>query len=376
MQSLELTIDLDRPDARYRPGETVSGRLRVAHGTRSFGRSLVLALRWEARGQGDVDRGAERTLVLAEADADISGGAFPFALEAPLGPLSYTSRTLAIEWLLEARLAVRSLVGEVVTRRIIVEADPDGEPPPLAGDQLESVRQRAQTTLGLPAGAPLDRATVERLVIDKEVERKQAPGPIGCGPLLWVWWLVAALPLAWSAAGEYATFERIMGFVCGGVSLVVVVSMVVSTIRERRARHRLALEVNVSPRVVRPGGSILCTVRVFPGDATEISSIEATLIAQELAYGSDIDGPTRSCIEIHRTTIVMATARRLASSAPETFDARVEIPPDAPGSFESAHNRVDWEVRVTVHVPRFPPLDQQLGLVVHPVNAARAQEVM
>jgi hypothetical protein len=370
MQSLELTIDLDRSDARYRPGETVSGQLRVGRGTRSFGRSLVVALRWEARGQGDVDRGAERALVLAEADADISGNAFPFALEAPLGPLSYTSRTLAIEWLLEARLSLPPLVGEVVSRRIIVEADSDGEPPPLAGDQLESVRQRAQATLGLPAGAPLDRATVERLVLDKEAERKKAPGPIGCGPLLWAWWLVASLALAWSAAGEYATFERIMGFGCGGVSLVVLVSMVVSTIRERRARHHLALEVSVKPRVVRPGGSILCTARVFPGDATEISSIEATLIGQELAYGSDIDGPTRSCIEIHRTTTVIANAQRLESSAPETFDARVEIPLDAPGSFESAHNRVNWELHVTVKLPRFPPLEQQMGLVVHPVNRA------
>jgi hypothetical protein len=53
MNREEVLIEIDGAERRARPGDTITGRVRVGPTTRSFGRPLVVALWWQTTGEGE-----------------------------------------------------------------------------------------------------------------------------------------------------------------------------------------------------------------------------------------------------------------------------------------------------------------------------------
>ncbi|MFN3168101.1 MAG: hypothetical protein ACE37H_13655 [Phycisphaeraceae bacterium] len=92
-----ITIQLDRDDARYVPGEPVTGRVswRFDHSPER----VVVRLRWHTSGKGSRDTGVAEALTW-EPVSSRDERAFSFAgLD---GPYSFSGRLISVNWLVEA----------------------------------------------------------------------------------------------------------------------------------------------------------------------------------------------------------------------------------------------------------------------------------
>jgi hypothetical protein len=370
MESLELAIDLDRPEPRYRPGESLSGSVRIHADSRSFGRALVVAFWWETTGGGDVDRGTERTIQLAPADGPIGGATLPFAFDVPAGPLSYYGRNFAITWIVEARLSAPESVGERVRTLVVVEPDPTDRAPAVGAEQLDEVTSLGARNRSAPPGAPLPRTVVERLLseLDHTRERNDTRS-FGCCSVILLWGLfIGALTMP--APGPDTAIERAIAYGSAVLGVVLVVVTAWAILRSLRTRNRLGLHVGLATRLVRAGEPLVCTVRISPDASAEIASVEATLVATEWVRASSAGGPEAVTVELYRASTMISGPQSVAAGAREAFEGRLDIPADAPASFSSAHHRVSWEAQVCVVTPGSLPLVERLRFVVHPGGPA------
>lgn len=122
-RELRLTVQLDRADAAYQPGDRLAGRCRLAGGAADELRALELSVVWYTLGQGDEDmavhmfqrwehEGPDR-LPDVPADPPIDTRAFSCVL--PRSPLSYDGLLIKIGWCVRARAFLgrgRELVAE------------------------------------------------------------------------------------------------------------------------------------------------------------------------------------------------------------------------------------------------------------------------
>ena len=92
-----MTIQLDRPDKAYVPGEPITGR--IAWDLDQGSERVVLRLLWQTSGKGTQDSGIvseevfEMVALRDERDFSFSG------LE---GPYSFSGRLITVSWLIEA----------------------------------------------------------------------------------------------------------------------------------------------------------------------------------------------------------------------------------------------------------------------------------
>ncbi|MGB0766673.1 MAG: hypothetical protein ACPGYV_03065 [Phycisphaeraceae bacterium] len=92
-----LTLQLDRDDARYVPGEPIGGA--VSWDLGEDPRRVTVRLVWETSGKGTADSG-----VVDEIAYDAAGlrEAYDFVFDGVDGPYSFSGRLMTIAWRVEA----------------------------------------------------------------------------------------------------------------------------------------------------------------------------------------------------------------------------------------------------------------------------------
>jgi hypothetical protein len=363
----ELELEIDGTDRLFSPGAPIAGLVRVSPDSLSFGRPLVVALWWQSTGAGDVDRGDERVLTLAPANAPIAGRAYPFAFPAPAGPLSYRGPTFSIEWRIEARLGRPASSRESPYQGVVIHEDPDAPVRGIAAEQLPS--------LGAPEwsgeqDAVLSRDQVVRLLEQKDrLDDRAAPARVGCACLAGFWLCsFVVLPLDFVAAlfgGGEGTLRRIFDiyswawvglFVAGLVGLLVF----------RGIERRLGLSIGFRDRVVRPGDDLVCVVGLRPLRAVAMARIEMTVIGEATASGSDGGGAPPA--ELCRAVVVVPVSRTYEAHLRQQVLIRATIPRDAAASFESRWHGVQWRAVVSVVPDRGMTVVREYAFIVHPTR--------
>ncbi len=102
-----LSVRLNRTEARFRPGEAVSGYLHLDAGSDCQADSLEIAFEWVAH--SSTGRHTQRVATRQLDGGSWAKGAhteFPFAFVVPCGPASYTDPLITVEWQISARGAV------------------------------------------------------------------------------------------------------------------------------------------------------------------------------------------------------------------------------------------------------------------------------
>jgi hypothetical protein len=93
--------------ARYEPGGTLPGLVRLTAQRTLKSRGVYVVARWRVAYKGTVDVGAGRELCLQKGDLPPGPAVeLPFEYQLPGEPWSYAGQLVTIEWELEARLDV------------------------------------------------------------------------------------------------------------------------------------------------------------------------------------------------------------------------------------------------------------------------------
>jgi hypothetical protein len=101
--NIEATITLDRADARFTPGETVTGLVRYRAEKPAKVKDVTVVAAWETSGKGDTDKESTEPVIIAGAQELLGAGELPFELTLPLAPLSYHGTLIKVSWVVRVR---------------------------------------------------------------------------------------------------------------------------------------------------------------------------------------------------------------------------------------------------------------------------------
>jgi hypothetical protein len=122
MSAGEIQIQLDSPEARYLPGETLSGVYRIPPALPEDLHTVEVSAYWFTEGKGDEDLGSHFFEKRSRDDAaavlapDVEG---VFSLALPACPLSYDGVLIKVRWCVRVRAICvdgRQFVGAVEFR--------------------------------------------------------------------------------------------------------------------------------------------------------------------------------------------------------------------------------------------------------------------
>jgi hypothetical protein len=348
----ELRIELDRPEAVYRPGETIRGRI-IVRTTRDW-RCPELRLRceWRTRGRGNPQSGEHTTVDLGGVDWHAGKEQeHRFELAAPSGPLTYHGQLLAVSWLLTARAGVPSAFDP--------EAQREFELRPWTADDLVAA------TGGYRDGGPRDTEayTFGPLCVGaggvspeppRSGDRLVGMGVLGVG-------VVGLLCSGWLGLTTFALGGLVSSV---GIHLLLVQ-------RSQAAVYRTLgrVRATVTPREAPPGDPVEVRVELSPPSALTLWSASAELIGKEVV--SNGIGASMALHEhqlAHQVT-ELAPGNTELGAGPRVLTAVLVIPAGAPVTFTSPHNEVRWTVRARVACANIPAWHADLPLTVRPPSA-------
>jgi hypothetical protein len=328
--SLALSIHLDAPDLTFLVGTGVRGHVEARSDAGVEVRSLTLAVGWRTEGDGNLATGTHEELALLDGPTTFRRGEvrrLPFSFTAPAGPISYRGKHLRVTSFLRASADIpwaRDPAAEIgfelrpVPGQTTSFQGPalDREAPP-AGPVRATARVRPVELLVAIAVAFL------ALALASAVLGLGLPTPA----------VVAILVLAAGAAGLALAFP----------------------FRARIAETRLGrVELAVDRTTLAPGETIRVALTFEPRVDLELQHARARLRATEqVIKGSGKSQKTHR----HVATEVDAT---LAGGAPIRAGGRMavwaplDVPADAPCSFQAGDNRLDWQLEVRIAVRLWP----------------------
>ena len=342
MPAFDVSVELDRENATFAPGEPITGRVLVHARDAAECRRVVLRREWFTSGKGNVDAGGDE-VELASGLGTLPEGTvvdIPFATEAPVGG-TIRGEYLSVGWRLRAIADIAMGRDSRGDREIVLRPDPTDRTGG-RGLLLPDVELPAPTEVQVrkSSGALAAAATGIGVV-----------GLAGAGAGLAALAVSAAQPLVYIPSAIAGLGAVVVGYFGA---------------RNRIARTRLgSVSLEVEPRVVRPGATVLCRLRVAPTEQVELSGVTLRLVATETVvkgHGKHQAMYTR----VARRVEVKSTGPLSAGPGPTDIEGEATVPTDAAPSFKSTYNTLAWSVDAVISVPRWPDWVRSAKLVVRP----------
>lgn len=390
MAKCDLAISIDRDPNGLQPGDRFNGTVTVATDADVRCDALTLELRWLTDGKGRED--SERVESWTLYEGQLRTGTrqeFPFATKIPRrGPSSYAGKLLRVDWELRARADVPWAIDAKATLPLVVgnralaggddpeddeelDADLDleaeegeDEPEDEAADGHDAWANGppALTVRGPSVSTPgwLQKPAVLIPVL--------FAGVLGFALLLglWrpVWAMLQALPRL--LRGDVGWAEAPPLFF-GAIVLVVAAAVGWAVARHWLIQRRLGkVHCEIEPSLARPGSEVRCLVRFTPQASLELSGITARLRATERCErGSGKSRKTYRHVAIEQLA-ELSPSRAISPGLPYEVRGVLMVPNDAPVSFRSNHNWIEWSVDVAIRMPRYPDWTEETSIWVIP----------
>lgn len=373
MARCDLAITIDRDPLALRPGDHFAGEVHVAADADVRCDALTLELRWVTDGKGREN--SEVVEVWTLFSGDLRTGtrqAFPFATQIPrMGPASYQGKLLRVDWELRARADVPWAIDAKATLPLVVgnRAAPGVDAIERAHDGHDYDSHEDEETSRSPE--------LELVVPDRAATLQRRPGlaiaammavalGIGLGAGLWrpLWGMVRTLPrlvrgdLTWADSPE---------LIFGTLILVVAAALAWAIAREVLVERRLGeVHCEIAPEIGRPGDEVSCLVRFTPRASFQLSGITAHLRAAERCErGSGKGRKIYNYLALDHP-LELSPARAVSPGLPYEARGTLQIPPDAPPTFRSPDNHLEWRVDVAIRIPRWPDWKRKAFLHVIP----------
>ncbi len=154
--------------------------------------------------------------------------------------------------------------------------------------------------------------------------------------------------------------------------------------RNRLAESQLGVPlVAVEPSVCRPGDGVRLTLRLKPPKAVQINRVRAVLSAVEHIRGTDADGTFQTMTTVFRLPTQLEPEQSISMLRPASsrrlrleprreavFAGSIEVPPNAPASFQLPNNRLFWTIEFHVDVAGWPDWKHKVPLVIVPARGS------
>lgn len=324
----DLSVTLERSDARYRGGEPIRGVVRLVAEQDLNPRALTLALRWRTLGFGNQDHGESAKLDLA-GPQQLAAGArleLPFELPAPTRPISYAGAQFSVQHAVVATLDLPW--AKDTSAEAIYSLDP-GLPPDELTDrskqlgQLKAPAVEISSWLAVPGILLLLVLAIMLIVMLVSTA--------------FVWIPVVALIALWIWASKRAVGARLGD-----------------------------IEVDLPPPTIAPGEPFAVALRCVPRKSFTITGITLQLTAKEKATkGSGKHRTTRER-ELFKHRQELRRAGPVVAGERLDLRAAITFPDTAAFTLQMPNHAVDWRAELRIDIPWFPDWAQTLQLQVVP----------
>lgn len=359
MSVCDLTIRLEEDRRELRAGESVHGTVEVRAREEMRCEGLILAPRWspassdlleEARIElplGDLHAGEERSV--------------PFELTLPTGPFSYPGEIVSVAWYLR------------VSARVPEAIDPWTE----IGFTLHADPERAPDWAALARPGTMMRRLIDEQIAGPEATRPPASAPggllarLGClaalaFPVLVVA-LVGAAFAAKALAGGLSPAGTVLAAGLAGALLVSLGAVLWRLVfRNRLALRKLGrVDLEVRPILARVGRTISIGLTAVPRRPVRVAGVTAELVAREKHLDLSAQKKTHTRTVASRR-VTLPTEPSWGAGLPIRVEGSVEIPEDAPLSFDASGSSLSWKLTVRVRLRGGADWQAARTIVVHP----------
>lgn len=326
MGTCRLELEVDRADHPFRPGEVITGRIRVYVDAPCRCDALRVALVWETHGRGNRRAGEVSAQPLFTGEWTTTTEVYPFELTVPEWPRAYHGHLVNLDFRVRATADVPWAIDPTATADVLIVPTP---------------AERIDVTLPTP-------------------EPSGSGGGLGCGVAL----LLGGGLL--TAIGETEAIEPVLAFGFFGIAIgLLVVAFTLGPWLAARKLGGVSLWLERVPpgrdRDTSDDPALQCFVRVKPGAPVE--QITATfVILERVERGSGSDRQVERH-ELYAEDYVLEPA-----GAPGLYGVTVPVPRAGavPYSFRAPDNAVLWQLRARVVIASWPDWEQTLDIVATP----------
>jgi hypothetical protein len=367
MAKCDLQIVFDRADRTYKIGEKITGSVRVTVKEDCECRKLTIARQWYASGQGQSDQATpeEEQVIFSGAWRAGQTAAYPFENEAPRGPLTYHGSLFNVGWQLRASADIPGI--DATTREdfaLLLGPSSENVRLGILNELPPQVRNSSDKTAWSYAGGCTQLFVVLFGVVLLFVG-------IPCLILGLSNILAEHFPLSLPISFPAGRFQSILLIGMGGFFTVLGCIALFAWFQASMARPRLVpVQVEVSPRTLRRGETVTCTVRLQPRGSIKLTEATVKVAATEHTSprtGDTDDAPTHASEQtVFQAREVLATGRTVPAGEEVLLRIAFSIPANAPCTFWGGNNKLIWAVAVELKLKRWPDCTRIVPITIRP----------
>lgn len=349
MSALSMHISLADSQRRFLPGDFIQGKVQIKSDNNLTCNKLTLRMAWAARGRGDPNR---QTVVTKELfTGKMRKGDqqhFNFDFEVPNGPYSYQGKLFSVQWLLIARADIANEFDNFVEQKFFVGA----------GSNMNVLS---------PYQAGSHFVSTERRLELKEADAQINPWPFRA--VLLVGFSIDAFAL-WFFRQDIGALilPGLIGIGLAGVGLY---EFITSWRKHRLHKALGSRDVLLTPQVPEPGQNQKIRLLLTPQRRVQLKSLHWRIKAREMAVTSSQNGYRRSYRSYYHTAFEKELTtenlpQELSPATRQSFEINWQVPHDAPLSFASADNSLQWWIDLEARFAGLPTLRESWPMAVMP----------
>lgn len=358
---MELQAIFDRGDRLYRFGDVVSGSVVVESESNCTYSEIWITYRWRTHGRGNRDQGEEKRLILAAEKMSLRVGErreFPFHFAAPNGPVTYHGHYLNVDWYLTAH-AQRIPLGHLKSEQdFLLQAGEPTDAVVLGAKQVARKDLPVRLTEEAPASYHLPEVKAgshEHSGLWSKVRS-------------WLLILLAALLVWMSGTLLRKSLDWDLVLIYGiPLGALIFLAVVAQGILRNAYRRKLQLgEVWVRPDSVYAGSKIHGHVDFVAKRAVHLSGISASISARERIRRTVGTTTTTEIHVLDEKTYTRSFNEDLAEGRRIAFDCALPVGAEAPATFSSINNALEWTVMMKAELKGWPAWQKTLPITVLP----------
>jgi hypothetical protein len=366
---MELLIIFDRDDRLYRFGEVISGRVVLEADHDTAYSEVWITYQWRTHGRGNRDNGGEEKLTLAAKKTSLRAGErkeFPFHFIAPNGPVTYHGHLLNVDWYLTARARLSPYGHCKSEEDFLLQAGERTGAVILGNKEIPRNELPAYSTGGLP---------VSHGLLEVKANSAQSAG-LGSkvGPWLGGLLLLLFVFISKSLLEESFDWNPFLAFIVPIVTLILVAGVIQGLFANAYRRKLKIGEVWVKPASVYGGSEVYCHVDFIVKRLVHLGSIKASISIRERITRT---AGTTTEVELHtmdEKTCTRLFNEDLLEGRWIAFDCALPIASDAPATFSSNNNVLEWIVVMKAELKGWPAWQKSFPITVLPCAFADQQD--
>ena len=350
MSKCDVSIQLDKADRTYAPGERIRGQVTVTTEDAVRCKSLTVALQWRTHGRGNRASGPESKVQLFQGEwGSGEQRAYAFEFIAPAGPATYHGTIVNVDHYLTVRVDLPWAFDPKAEAEILLvptagAAEYDFGPayePPAAEMKGEGTAMAIGSVViggcfGLPGLAIM-------------------AGGVAFG----VGWL--------RGTSHDGPVPAIAMLLFGGVFVTMGFGVALLLQRRNLARRKLGDPlVSVNPTTARPGERVSVQVTLQPRATVNLASAVVVLKGGERAVSGRGTNRTTHTHDLHLQEVGLGAPPQLEAGQPRVFSASLQLPANAAPTFTSSDNGVKWAVEVKIGIAGWPDWEREHPISVRP----------